>query len=72
MQKYKEKVNNMSEREIDPNVQDAYFTLDKLIQDLKGTVKPNDRSEMDRRFAIIITELEKVLAYYQHYIINGF
>ena len=26
--------------------------------------KPNDRSEKDRRFAVTITELEKVYAYY--------
>lgn len=30
--------------------------------------KPGDRSEIDRRYAITITEMEKVLAYYEYWI----
>lgn len=37
--------------------------IDELI-----AAKPNDRSEKDRRYAITITEIEKVLAYYQYWI----
>jgi len=33
--------------------------ISEAIQELKKT-KPNDRSELDRRYAIAITELEKV------------
>jgi hypothetical protein len=32
--------------------------------------KPNDRSEKDRRYAIVITELEKVVAYFAHWIVG--
>lgn len=35
-----------------------------LLQDHK----PNDRSEKDRHYAIVITELEKVYAYYKTFI----
>lgn len=30
--------------------------------------KPGDRSEIDRRYAITITDLEKVLSYYEYWI----
>ncbi|MFZ1752726.1 MAG: hypothetical protein WBO46_15035 [Caldilineaceae bacterium] len=30
--------------------------------------KPGDRSEIDRRYAIAITEMEKALAYYEYWI----
>lgn len=37
--------------------------INNVINKLKEE-KPNDRSELDRRYAITITEMEKVLAYY--------
>ena len=30
--------------------------------------KPNDKSEKDRRYAVTITEMEKVIAYYATFI----
>ncbi len=39
------------------------MTLEKLKE-----AKLNDRGDLDRRFAITITELEKVIAYYDYYI----
>jgi hypothetical protein len=39
------------------------------IQTLKDA-KPNDRTELDRRFAIVITDLEKIQAYFLIYIAN--
>jgi len=30
--------------------------------------KPNDRSEIDRRYAVAITEQEKVIAYYDTFV----
>lgn len=30
--------------------------------------KPDDRSEIDRHYAITITDLQKVLAYYEYWI----
>ena len=62
----------MVSNELDQKTQEAFFTLENLIKDIKESVKPNDRSEQDRRFAIVITELEKVKAYYHCYIINQF
>ena len=32
--------------------------------------KPNDRSDKDRRYAIAITDMEKVIAYFKTYVIN--
>jgi len=42
---------------------DMETILEKLL-----LVKPNDRSELDRRHAIIITEYEKIIAYYKVYV----
>lgn len=40
-----------------------------LLADLKSN-KPNDQSQKDRQYAITITELEKVFAYYFTYVVN--
>ena len=45
-------------------IQDAFSTVQNLIL----STKPNDRSDRDRRYAILATELEKVIAYYHWYI----
>lgn len=37
--------------------------LQQALADLQ-TAKPNDRSEQDRRYAILITETEKLIALY--------
>jgi hypothetical protein len=41
--------------------------LFEALEALKDS-KPNDRSKDDRRFAITITEMEKVIAYYSYYL----
>lgn len=33
--------------------------------------KPDDRSELDRRYAVTITELEKTLAYFYTFVVSG-
>jgi len=33
--------------------------------------KPNDRSESDRRYAVTITNLEEVIAYFDTFVIRG-
>lgn len=41
-----------------------------LFYDLHESVKnckPNDRSSLDRHFAIVLTDLEKLIAYYKTY-----
>lgn len=39
-----------------------YYALKKMMEE-----KPNDRSDLDRYFAICITELEKLIAVYSLY-----
>ena len=45
----------------------VHFYLDAAINSMKVN-KPNDRSELDRRYAILITEMEKFLAIYSSWI----
>lgn len=33
--------------------------------------KPDDRSELDRRYAVTITELEKTLAYFYTFVVSN-
>jgi len=45
--------------------------IDRLFTNLMFSLKdmkPDDRSELDRRFAICMTELEKLIAYFEWYI----
>ena len=58
------------------NMENITITLTKedVLSSLKTTlstlraVKPEDRSGIDRRYAVTITELEKVFAYFYTYI----
>lgn len=43
--------------------------LSTVLQSLMD-LKPNDRSITDRRYAIVITELEKVIAYYETWVLR--
>lgn len=44
--------------------------LIELLQAVQAA-RPNDRSEMDRHFAIVITDFEKVIASYEAFILKG-
>ncbi len=46
-----------------------YLVLTGALITLRDA-KPNDRGEMDRRWAITITEMEKVVAYYNSWILD--
>ena len=48
------------------------LALDNLIDALNvlRDCKPEERSELSRRYAIAITELEKVVAYVEVFIVN--
>jgi hypothetical protein len=49
------------------------FLLGKL-RELKMEIqiaKPDDRSAVDRRYAIVLTELEKIEAYMHYYIVTA-
>lgn len=41
-----------------------------LIQKLRDA-KPEERNELARRYAVTITELEKVLAYFYSYVVTN-
>ena len=43
--------------------------LDDALRALKGN-KPQERSEDARAWAVTITELEKVIAYFEKYVVN--
>lgn len=43
----------------------------KLALQKLREAKPGDKSELDRRFAVTITELEKVYAYFNTYIVEN-
>ena len=47
---------------------ELFDELGLVLEHIKAE-KPNDRSEIDRRFAIVITDLEKVRAYFYGYIL---
>lgn len=49
--------------------QDVLTVLRCLVAQLKSA-KPNDRSELDRNYAICITDSEKLLAYFEKFIKN--
>jgi len=54
----------MSKRWEDDEVEVA---LDKLAALLRSK-KPEDRSSVDRHYAILITDLDKLIAYYHTYV----
>lgn len=47
-----------------------YLMMKELLHQLK-MAKPTDRNELARRYAVTITEQEKVLAYFNTFVING-
>jgi hypothetical protein len=49
-----------------------YQIQDKLVAaiDALKDGKPEDRSETARRFAVTITEMEKVLAYFNYFVVE--
>lgn len=54
----------------DPKYGNGLFSsLDNAVRTAKLN-KPNDKSDLDRRYAIVITDLEKVLAYVSQYIVG--
>lgn len=48
---------------------DPWYLL-KCALDALTASKPNDRSELDRRYAVTITDTEKVVAYFKTYVVD--
>lgn len=53
------------------NLDELFDELNTVLEHVKAQ-KPDNRSEIDRRFAILITDLEKVRAYFFTYILTVF
>ena len=49
---------------------DTLVKMRNILQDIKAN-KPNDRSEQDRYTAIAITDLEKLIAFFEKYVVRG-
>ena len=62
-----ERANMESNSTITLNKEDVLSAFKTLLSTLRA-VKPEDRSGLDRRYAVTITELEKVFAYFYTYI----
>lgn len=52
-------------------VENMQKKLFDILTDLND-MKPNDRSPIDRKYAVCITEMEKVNAYFNQYIVNAY
>lgn len=50
--------------------QEVYAKLFDALQSLR-TNKPGNKSEFDRRYAVTITDMEKVLSYFQVYVVEA-
>lgn len=59
---------------MDDHRQEMNERINNLLQEallrLKS-YKPNDRSDMDRCYAVTITEMEKIIAYFQMYAVDN-
>ena len=49
--------------------EEVYIQLQEVLAAMRKA-KPDERSEKARRYAVAITEQEKVLAYFQVYVIT--
>lgn len=47
------------------------ISLESTLRMIKRN-RPNDRSEIDRRYAIVVTDFEKVMAYFKTYILDEY
>lgn len=55
------------------DLQKAVEIKNQMVELLKqlAKAKPDERSELARRYAVTITELEKVVAYYSVFVLNA-
>jgi len=51
--------------------EDMLISLESSLRMIQRN-RPNDRSEIDRRYAILITDFEKVIAYFKTYIVDEY
>ena len=53
-----------------PTALEVLQTFGLALKTLKAA-KPEDRSQTDRRYAVTITDLEKVIAYFGQYVVSS-
>ncbi len=53
------------------NGEDMLISLESSLRMIQRN-RPNDRSEIDRRYAVLITDFEKVMAYFKTYIVDEY
>lgn len=61
-------MNERADMEDKPTATDVIKSFGLALKTLKAA-KPEDRSQTDRRYAVTITELEKVMAYFVTYVV---
>ena len=52
------------------NVSHAIWSMMVFVNQMLKNAKPAERSELARRYAVTLTEYEKVMAYYLMYVVN--
>jgi len=53
-----------------PTTEDMAHMIFDVLVGLRD-MKPNNRSELDRKYAVMITDMEKINAYFNHYVVNA-
>ena len=48
----------------------CYADIQALMRRIKAA-KPNHRSSADRRFAVVLTDLEGIEAYFSYFVVDG-
>ena len=61
---------NGLEEERKPTNYECWYHLIEALEMMK-TAKPEERSELARRYAVSITEMEKITAYFKVFILDG-
>ena len=52
------------------NVSHAIWSMMVFVNQMLKNAKPAERSELARRYAVTLTEYEKVMAYFLMYVVN--
>ncbi len=66
-EKEKQVLDSVEDKEKIEKTRQVLDSVENTLQKMRD-VKPGDRSELDKRYAIIITDMEKIYAYIFQYI----
>jgi hypothetical protein len=65
----KDNAEELAVEDMEPDLQAAYHL--RIALETLEKYKPNDRSKIDRHWAVAITDLEKVIAYFDYWVFRG-